>query len=403
MKTMTYWTNAFKADRDATREELHIYQNDRETMKTVYDETRDLGPKKTVKTLIDRIGYDRAAATIATMINVIGEWDGRIDSRNRDWAKTINDAMDREAAQNYGLYCSLHSCHADQIADEMRRAERPIETVEDVEDEQTEETENDITQTVTEAAEAAQDETVEAEAEDATETTTEAQKANAGQIEEVDGETLYLERRGCEFDTDRPDGIGNYRVCTVGECIPVKDCVSKWGEGTQLYFFEFSKADKWTMRTTNKRTGAKLKKPVRELVKADALHVSTQFTPTHLSYRDGQMEKVEWADPQDYTERSILDFVNRVSTKHYSRIEYVYAFDVQVDENRNFTPRSLMHEWAKANRIPEKDGIFQTYRVELYSGLYEYGHWKISDRDTWGNRAKPGNVFVTVFLKRSAA
>lgn len=217
------------------------------------------------------------------------------------------------------------------------------------------------------------------------------------------GETLYLERRGCEFETDRPDGIGNYRVCTIGECIPVKDCVSNWGEGAQLYCFEFSKADKWTTRTCNKRTGAKLKKPVRELVKAGALHVSTQYTPTHLSYRDPVMEMGQWADPEDYTERGILDFVNRVSTKHYSRIEYVYTFDVQVDENRNFTPRELIHEWTRANRIPEKDGIFQTYRVELYSGLYEYGHWKISDRDTWGNRAKPGNVFVTIFLKRVRA
>ena len=380
MKTMTYWKEAFAENREATRNELHQAEADREAMETVFNETRDLGPKKTVETLIDRIGYDRAAATIATMINVIGEWDGRIDDRNRAWAKTIDDAMDREAAQNYGLYCSLHSCHADRIASEMRRAERPVEPVEAEEDEQTE--------TVSE---------------DATEAATEAQETNAEQIEDVDGETLYLERRGCEFDTDRADGIGNYRVCTVGECIPVKDCVSNWGEGTQLYFFEFSKAEKWTTRTCNKRTGAKLKKPVRELVKADALHVSTQYTPNRLSYRDSVMEMGQWVDPEDYTERSILDFVNRVSTKHYSRIEYVYTFDVEVDENRNFTPRQLIHEWAKANRIQERDGIFQTYRVALYSGLYEYGHWKISDRDIWGNVAKPGKVNVTIFLKKCAA
>ena len=380
MKTMTYWKEAFAENREATRNELHQAEADRETMKTVYDATRAIGPKATVEKLIEAIGYDRAAATIATMINVIGEWDGRIDDRNRAWAKTIDDAMDREAAQNYGLYCSLHSCHADQIADEMRRAERPMETVEAEEDKQTE--------TISE---------------DTTETATEAQKANAEQIEDAEGETLYLERRGCEFDTDRPDGIGNFRVCTVGESIPVKDSASSWGEGEQLYFFEFSKADKWTIRTENKRTGAKLKKPVRELVKADALHVSTQFTPSRLSYRDSNMECSQWKEPTDYTERAILDFVNSVSTKHYSRIEYVFTFDIQVDENRNFTPRQLIHEWAKANRIPEKDGFFQTYRVELYSGLYEYGHWKISDRDTWGNHAKPGNVFVTIFLKKSAA
>ena len=379
MKTMTYWKEAFAADRAATRDELHSYQNDRETMKTVYDETREIGPKATVEKLIETIGYDRAAATIATMINVIGEWDGRIDNRNREWAKTIDDAMDREAAQNYGLYCSLHSCHADQIASEMRRAERPTESAEAEEDEQTE--------TISE---------------DAAETATEAQKANAEQIEETEGETLYLERRGCEFETDRPDGIGNFRVCTVGECIPVKDSASSWGEGEQLYFFEFSKADKWTLWTENKRTGAKLKKPARELVKADALHVSTQFTPTHLSYRDGQMETDQWKEPADYTERAILDFVNGVSTKHYSSIEYVFTFDIQVDENRDFTPRSLMHEWAKANRIPEVADVW-SYRVALYSGLYEYGHWKISDRDIWGNVAKPGKVNVTVFLKKCAA
>lgn len=128
MKTMTYWKEAFAADRAATRDELHSYQNDRETMKAVYDETREIGPKATVEKLIETIGYDRAAATIATMINVIGEWDERIDDRNRAWAKTIDDAMDREAAQQYGMYCQFHSCHADQIASEMRRAERPAET-----------------------------------------------------------------------------------------------------------------------------------------------------------------------------------------------------------------------------------------------------------------------------------
>lgn len=380
MYTKAMIEEMFQNDVAATREWRKQYKADYEQIEKTFNETRDLGPKKTVETLIDRIGYDRAQTVVATMIDSIGLWDGRIDDRNRAWAKTIDEAFDKEAANDAYIYCSLHSCHADQIASEMRRAERPVEPVEAEEDEQTE--------TISE---------------DATEAATEAQKAIVEAEEDKRGETLYLERRGCEFETNRPDGIGNFRVCTVGESIPVKDSVSSWGEGEQLYFFEFSRADKWTIRTENKRTGAKLKKPVRELVKADALHVSTQFTPSHLSYRDSNMECSQWKEPADYTERAILDFVNSVSTKHYSRIEYVYAFDVQVDENRNFTPRELIHEWAKANRIPEKDGIFQTYRVELYSGLYEYGHWKISDRDTWGNHAKPGNVFVTIFLKKFAA
>ena len=164
MKTMTYWTKAFAADRDATREDLHAAQHDREQLVAVFNETREIGPKATVEKLIETIGYDRAAATIATMINVIGEWDGRIDNRNREWAKTIDDAMDREAAQNYGLFCSLHSCHADQIASEMRRAERPAETVETVEEESVEdaaETEAETVQTVTEDAKATEGESEE--------------------------------------------------------------------------------------------------------------------------------------------------------------------------------------------------------------------------------------------------
>ena len=164
MKTMNYWSNAFAADRAATRDELHSYQNDRETMMAVYNETREIGPKATVEKLIETIGYDRAAATIATMINVIGEWDERIDRRNREWAKTIDDAMDREAAQQYGMYCQLHSCHADQIASEMRRAERPTETVETVEEESVDDAAETEAETVTEAKKA-----TEGESEDDTE------------------------------------------------------------------------------------------------------------------------------------------------------------------------------------------------------------------------------------------
>ena len=144
----------FQNDVDTTKEWRKQYKADYAQIEVVFNETREIGPKKTVETLIDRLGYDRAEAVVATMINSIGEWDGRISDRNRAWAKTIDEAFDKEAAQDAFIFCSIHSCHADQIASEMRRAERPIETVETVEEESVEETVEEAAETVTEAEEA---------------------------------------------------------------------------------------------------------------------------------------------------------------------------------------------------------------------------------------------------------
>ena len=166
----------FQNDVDSTREWRKQYKADYAQIEIVFNETRENGPRKTVETLIERLGYDRAEAVIATMINSIGEWDGRIDERNRAWAKTIDEAFDKEAAQDAFIFCSIHSCHANQIASEMRRTERPVEPVEAEEDEPVETISEDAaeaTETVTETADATEDESVEAEAEDATETATE--------------------------------------------------------------------------------------------------------------------------------------------------------------------------------------------------------------------------------------
>ena len=146
MYTKAMINEMFQNDVAATREWRKQYKADYEQIEKTFNETRDLGPKQTVKTLIDRIGYDRAQAVVATMINTIGKWDGRIDDRNRAWAETIDEAFDKEAATDAFIYCSLHSCHADQIAAEMRRAERPVETVEAEAEQTTEDaTENEET------------------------------------------------------------------------------------------------------------------------------------------------------------------------------------------------------------------------------------------------------------------
>lgn len=161
MYTKAMIKEMFQNDVAATREWRKQYKADYEQIEKTFNETRDLGPKKTVETLIDRIGYDRAQAVVATMINSIGSWDGRIDDRNRAWSKTVDEAFDKEAATDAFIYCSLHSCHADQIASEMRRAERPAETVETVEEESVEDVAEDAAETVTEAEKATESETVE--------------------------------------------------------------------------------------------------------------------------------------------------------------------------------------------------------------------------------------------------
>ena len=163
----------FQNDVDSTREWRKQYKADYAQIEIVFNETRENGPRKTVETLIERLGYDRAEAVVATMINSIGEWDGRIDDRNRAWAKTIDEAFDKEAAQDAYIFCSIHSCHADQIASEMRRAERPVEPVEAEEDEPTETVSEDAAEDAQSITEAAEDESVEADAEEAAETATE--------------------------------------------------------------------------------------------------------------------------------------------------------------------------------------------------------------------------------------
>ena len=77
-------------------------------------------PDDTVAAFVKAVGYENAATTIATLINR-SSWDGRISGKNTDWAKTIDNALDQEAAVDLGIYTNaIHMTHLDQIADKMR-------------------------------------------------------------------------------------------------------------------------------------------------------------------------------------------------------------------------------------------------------------------------------------------
>lgn len=124
---------------------------------------------------------------------------------------------------------------------------------------------------------------------------------------------LFLQKRGgdCEALAD----IKNYRVVTA-ETVRGKD--------GNVYFLEFTRCDKWHYRTENKRTGAPLKKAVRELVKADMLHLDTCYEGADgIFRRNSYIESVVWDANRDYNLYSVLAVVNFISADPFDRVEFV--------------------------------------------------------------------------------
>ena len=115
------------------------YHNDIETRKNDVvileliqseDYSKGRSPGDTVASFVEAVGYEKAAATIATLINR-SSWDGRISGKNTDWAKTIDNALDEKAAVDCDLYADgIHMTHLDQIADKVRRYTPALEAAE---------------------------------------------------------------------------------------------------------------------------------------------------------------------------------------------------------------------------------------------------------------------------------
>lgn len=138
--------------------------------------------------------------------------------------------------------------------------------------------------------------------------------------------TLFLEMRGCNFWEDSKEAIlsdvGNYRVGSYNNSIIGKDGIA--------YIVEFGQYDRYTYRKTNKRTGAPLKKEVRELVKECALRIDTQYdTPDGLSYRNSKLEKEISDLLLSYTKENILKVINIISEKQYDNI--VLLWDAKIE------------------------------------------------------------------------
>lgn len=131
--------------------------------------------------------------------------------------------------------------------------------------------------------------------------------------------TLYLEKRGCNFwhddNINTVSDVGNYRICTPDECIKGKD--------GNTYFLEFTQYDKYTWRSTHKKTGKPLKHEVRELVLAHALHIDTQYSNDNGCWRNCKLEAEIHKTPVLFTLENILKVVNEVSIDTYGKIEFI--------------------------------------------------------------------------------
>ena len=130
---------------------------------------------------------------------------------------------------------------------------------------------------------------------------------------EMEKNILYLLEMGMHDDSITTD-IKNHRIRVVENI----DIIYK-GEKYNM-FFEFTQGTHRHYRTTNKRTGAPLKKAVEEIILKDGLFIDTQFERTETdkngftwesSWRRVDLEREIFEEHHAYTKRDILDVVNR--------------------------------------------------------------------------------------------
>ena len=115
-------------DRETYRETVKTLRADLETLEATYSETSGEAPSTTVSALVEKIGYNRAVALVATLINC-SAWDGRISQTVAEWAEVTPSAWTEEAARRMCIYTAIHKAHLDQIAQVMMQYQPEPETV----------------------------------------------------------------------------------------------------------------------------------------------------------------------------------------------------------------------------------------------------------------------------------
>lgn len=143
---------------------------------------------------------------------------------------------------------------------------------------------------------------------------------------------IYLERRGCDFfngDNIREvSDVGNYRVGIYNYMLKGKD-------GRQ-YSVEFGGHDRYIYRTVNKRTGAPLKHPVKELAMKNQLYIRTYYEKIEYSrhgyrfiscYGNVALDSEVFNMNLQFTRAGILQAINHISAEQYNSIAIVKNVD----------------------------------------------------------------------------
>lgn len=93
-------------------------------------------PAQTVDTLVKTLGFETALETVAELVNMVGDWDGRIYDATRRWAASVPGALDKPALDKVRLYQKLHSVHVNQLAQAMREAQNAYQEAQEAQEAQ---------------------------------------------------------------------------------------------------------------------------------------------------------------------------------------------------------------------------------------------------------------------------
>ena len=96
-----------------------------EQLLEAYERTRNKTPKDTVALLTEMIGPKVCLEAVANLVNIVGDWDGRISTKCREWAKNVEGSVLRAELMEHCFYqpSEIHPSHIEQIAREAMSAE----------------------------------------------------------------------------------------------------------------------------------------------------------------------------------------------------------------------------------------------------------------------------------------
>jgi hypothetical protein len=165
---------------------------------------------------------------------------------------------------------------------------------------------------------------------------------------------LHLNRRGCMFygeDKNKSD-VGNYRVFVR--------FIDK--AGTEVCG-DLSKGNVYDYSFKTPR-----------LVNDVAMNTDLQWE----DFR-GCWQYRAAVDPRgySYTISGILAFINAIAADHYDDIKWVQEIETVIDKGANFTPASLIKDWANKNCVKFENSRYGETVVKLYTGDYKYMSYRI--------------------------